>query len=340
MTLRSGRHAATLLFAVVSALLLSAAGLQPSSASSAVTSTSVTTKRVDRILFSRQQDGGGSSTLTIGSRGGHERKIAIPLTGEDFGRSVWSHDGRRILFSNIPYSGPDGTLIGFRPATSDSRGGHFHLLALPERPVDMYCSGWTPDDRRIICDDERGLFTMRASDGGLVIRLTRTPSGVQDVAIGYAPDGRHLAFIRTNQGDPADEGDDTAALFLARPDGTHLKKLTPDGLLLAHELAGGDWSPDGRHVATATADGRLVIVSVRTGRRALVPLQVEGDYFAVLPSYSPSGRTLAFSLFRGAPADLYRSDLRGNHVQQLTSGSTSELFADWRPCRRDRRSPH
>jgi len=325
-----GRRLAINLFVMVSVLVLGAvSSAPPSSASATPHSHQASHSKAGRIAFSRQLDGGGSQAFTIRPRGNDEQQVAIPLAGEDFGRPVWSHDGTRILFSNIPYFDSDGNLVGFRPATSDPDGSDFHLLTLPERPVDMYCAAWTPDDRRIVCGDEVGLFTMRAADGGGATRLTHNPFGSTDVPIGYSPDGRKLAFIRNNAGDPATEADDTAALLVARSDGSHGRAVTPYGLLLAHELAGGDWSPDGRHLASATTDGRLVIVTVRSKRIATVPLRIEGDYFAVLPSYSPVGTHLAFSLFRGAPADIYTARTDGSDVRQMTSSGTNELFADW-----------
>jgi dipeptidyl aminopeptidase/acylaminoacyl peptidase len=234
------------------------------------------------------------------------------------------------LFSNIPYTNSSGTFVGFRPAISAPDGTHFHLLALPERPIDLYCSAWTPNDRRIICGDNTGLLSMRASDGGRVVRLTHNPFHGQDLPVGYAPNGRRMAFIRSNQGDPTDDSDDTVALLLSRPDGTHIRRITPYGLLLAHELSGADWSPDGRHLASTTVDGRLAIIAVNGKKVSLVPLQIKGDYFAALPTYSPNGRKLAFSLFKGAPSDLYRANLDGSRVRQITRTEPNELFADWR----------
>ena len=335
------RHMTSVILFTVTVLLLStAAAGQRSVAGTTTSDGSAGHRGGNRIAFSRQLESGGSAGFTTDRRGNRERQIAIPEVGEDFGRTVWSHRGDRMLFSNIPTYAADGALIGFRPGISAPDGSRFHLLALPDRPVDMYCSAWTPDDRRVVCGDEVGLFTMRASDGGGVDRLTRNPFHGQDLAIGYSPRRHVLAFIRTNPGDPSNDNDDTAALLLARPDGTHLRTITPDGLLLPHELAGGDWSPDGRHVASTTATGRLVIISVHSKQVRTVPLRVQGDYFAAVPTYSPNGNRLTFSLFRGAPADIYTARLDGGGLVHVThTPNVNELYPDWKPAgRHDKRS--
>jgi WD40 repeat protein len=284
-----------------------------------------------RIVFTRQLDGGGSTVFTVNPSGRDERQVAIPLVAEDFNRSVWSHDGHRLLMSNIPYTDPTtGSFVGFRPATSAPDGSAFHLLALPQLPEDMYCSAWTPDDHRIVCgDDTPGLFSMRVSDGGGMRRLTVNPFGDQDVAVGFSPDGRRLAFLRYKPATKPSQ-DEQVALFLANPDGTRLHRITPYGLLEADELASANWSPDGHSLISANSNGRLVIVSADgSGVRRIALAFGTPDYFAVMPAYSPDGRQIVFSAFRQAPADLFVANLDGTHVHQITDSPVNEYSADW-----------
>jgi hypothetical protein len=290
-------------------------------------------KRSDgaRIAFTRQLDGGGSEVFTVAADAGHERQVAIPLTAEDFNRSVWSHDGRWLLHSNIPYTDPaTGQFVGFRPAFSHPDGSHFRLLALPNRPEDMYCSAWTPDDRRIICgDDTPGLFSMRARDGGGVRRLTHNPYGGQDISVGLSPDGTRLALLRERP-DPAG-GPGSLALFVGRADGSHLRQRTPFGLIFGFtEFGGASWSPDGKYLVSSTGDGDLIFVASHgRGTRTVSITSDSTKGFAVLPDYAPDGRHLVFSLFLGDNADLYRSDLHGGHLRRLTTDPANDVNADW-----------
>jgi Tol biopolymer transport system component len=276
------------------------------------------------IVFSRQLSGGGSEQFISGPYGHHVAKLGIPFVGEDLNKTTLSHDGRRLLYSNIPYFNPTtGDFVGFRPATSAPDGTHFHLLALPHRGEDMYCSAWTPTDRRIVCADASNtLFSMRASDGADRVRLTKNPYGAQDFAVGYSPSGKRFAFLRR-------KGDDWA-LMLANAKGAHIKQLTPFGLLVQHDLVGANWSPDGKSIISAMADGHLIIVQVDRSRVTIVQLQLAEPYFAIEPDFSPDGRHIVFSAFvEGHAANLYRADVDGSHVIQLTHSPENEFAADW-----------
>jgi Tol biopolymer transport system component len=229
------------------------------------------------------------------------------------------------LFSNIPYFNPvTGDLVGFRPATSAIDGSHFHLLTLPNRGDDMYCSAWTPDDRRIVCGDATNqLFSMRVTDGGGRIQLTRNPYGAQDLAVGFSPDGTKLAFFRR-------KGDEQA-LMVADADGSHVKRLTPFGLTVPHDLSGASWSPDGRELLSALADGYLFTITPDGVTVRIIGLQSPNPaYNAYMPDYSPDGQHMVFTLcFAGQPCSLWRADLDGTHVAQLTHSPTNDWNADW-----------
>jgi Tol biopolymer transport system component len=283
------------------------------------------TQSAQRIVFSRQLAGGGSDTYTFGPAGRHLHRVDIPLTGEDFGRAVVSHDGRRLLFSNIPYTDPTtGAFVGFRPATSDIDGSRFHVLVLRHRGIDMFCSAWTPDDQRIVCsDDSPAMFTLRAADGGGQAYLSRNPVGGSDVAVGYSPDGKKLAFLRSNSAEQV-------ALVVANADGSHAHRLTPFGLLQGDVFGSANWSPDGKSLISSLSDGHLIVLGADGSEATIIYLQIgTTDYFAVDPDFSPDGQHIVFSAFVHQEADLYRANVDGSHVIQLTNTPENELSPDW-----------
>lgn len=297
--------------------------------------TGASTDGRERIVFSRSRlDGSGAAVRTAEPNGAGGRAVHLPYVPEDFNRSTWSHDGRRLLHSNIPVNAPGtGKLVGFRPAISAPNGSRFRLLALPKLPTDMYCSAWTPTDRRILCSigfKAPGLFSVRASDGGGRHRLTRNPFGSPDLAVGFSPDGTRIAFLRFRPGSgPHAEGQEKVALVVASPDGSHARRITGYHLLQAHELAWADWSPDGRRLVSSTPKGALVLVSAEGGNVTPVHLQVGRRAFATLPTFSPDGNQVLFSLFRRGPADLYRARLDGSRVRAVTSSPKNDINADW-----------
>ncbi|MFC4785343.1 TolB family protein [Nocardioides sp. MAHUQ-72] len=298
--------------------------------------TAASTGPHDRIVYSRTAlDGSGATAITAAPDGTHQRVVSTTVPLEDFNRSTWSHDGTRLLHSNVVVLDPTtGDLVAFRPGISSPSGSHFRVLRLPRLPTDMFCSAWTPNDRRILCDigtERQGLFSIRADDGGGRVRLTTNPWGSQDLAVGFSPDGHRLAFLRFRPGTGPDAGtQDRVALLVARADGSHAHRITGYAVLQAHELAWADWSPDGRRLVSSTQWGRLVLVAADGSGLTRIRLRPSRpDDFAATPTFSPDGTELLFSLFRQAPADLYRAHLDGSGVQAVTHSPENDLNPDW-----------
>jgi Tol biopolymer transport system component len=254
---------------------------------------------------------------------------------EDFNQTVWSHDGQHLLHSNILRFDSAGNVVRFRPLITDPDGGNPRVLELADRPTDMYCTAWSLDDTRLVCGDAQGIFTMRASDGGGVVRLSHSPANATDQPVGFSPDGTKLAFVRKFGPVAPDRShgsfpSEAAVLMVADADGTDARAITGKGSIFAGDFANAKWAPDGQMLITSTAHGTLVQIPVGGGDPLPVKLAVDGKSFAATPSYSPDGQHLVFALFRQAPADLYISDLDGSHVRQLTDAPGNEWFPDWR----------
>jgi Tol biopolymer transport system component len=284
----------------------------------------------ERIVTSALLAGGGAAVTTMAPDGSGVAKVDVPADLEDFNRSVWSHDGTRLLHSNVLVFDDSGELVAFRPALSAPDGSDYRLLRLRHRPMDFYCSAWSPDDSRILCTDiEGGVISIRATDGRGARRLTTNPFGGKDLAIGYSPDGDRVAWVREGPGS-TDELE-RAAIFVGDADGTHARRLTRWGLLNAHELAGASWSPDGSAFVAATRRGGLVTVDAAAGGATPVPVDLGTNAFAVMPDYSPDGQRLVFAMFRDRPSDLWVVNLDGTGLRRITrTPDRSELAPDWK----------
>jgi Tol biopolymer transport system component len=276
----------------------------------------------------------------------------------------WSPDGSRVLVTRFR---ADGAL---RPATLNPDGSGFTLLDNPA-PMDIGCSAWSPDGTRLLCQGSsvqhpelNGLYTLRASDGGGLVRLTDNPFDQSDIAGDYSPDGARIAFTRQRQGRRGPKG----AVFVANADGTALRQITPFGLPDHDEVA--KWSPDGTGILFGSVTEKLLVVrpdgtrirkiSPRTlGRAGIKKLerkllkrcrkssgQVErcrrkaakrartkttGIGFD--PGWSPDGKRIVFSLrFRpGGRVDIYTARSDGTHLVQITDTPVFETFSDWGP---------
>src|SRR5215212_3980831 len=103
----------------------------------------------------------------------------------------FSPDGRRLV---VVVESPQGLVFsGF----VNPDGSNFAWLDSPDPTLNLACASWSPDGSRLGCeawDDtdvtRQGVYTVRASDGGDLTRVTTSPAGTHD---GYCGGTRRMA---------------------------------------------------------------------------------------------------------------------------------------------------
>jgi WD40 repeat protein len=250
----------------------------------------------------------------------------------------WSPDGNKVLVGcNFP---PDGPV---RPATIDPDGRHFKILDAADTDLGLFCWDWSPDGSRLVCEgnsdpgsERDGIYTVRASDGGGLYRVTKNPFGIpfccpvrdQDAAPSYSPDGSKIVFTRTNQRSDF-------AVFTVNTDGTDVRQITPWGL----EGGGGRWSPDGHWIVFGVGSefhhfrGELFLVHPDGSGLHKIHIETNGSrYFAKEPTWSPDGTRILFVMYlasnNGQP-DLFTMDPDGSHLAQVTDTPEPENTPSW-----------
>ena len=300
----------------------------------------------------------GHHVFTADPDGTKERQL---LRG-DAESPFWSPDGSRVL---VTLSRADTPL---RPATLNPDGSGFTLLDNPA-PMDIGCSAWSPDSTRLLCQgisakrpELNGLYTVRASDGGDLVRLTDNPFEQADIAGDYSPDGARIAFTRQRPGPRGPKG----AVFVANADGTGLRQITRFGEPDHDEVP--KWSPDGTEILFGSAAEKLVAVHPDgTGVREITPRTLGKEGIKKLerkllkrcrkrggkkcrtkatkranrratgigfdPGWSPDGKRIVFShRFRpDGRVDVYTARSDGTHLVQITDTRVFETFSDWGP---------
>jgi Tol biopolymer transport system component len=293
-----------------------------------------------QIAFGRYDSGGEPHVVIADPDGMGEHELPL-IPASDNG--VWSPDGSRLLVGVFLPDRPA------RPALVDPDGSHFTPLDVPDArtDMDMGCRAWSPDGGRLLCigldsgdhHEVDGLYTIRASDGGDLTRLTINPYppigdfGGGDIPGDYSPDGTRVVFMRAKPGaGPVPDRNQTGALFVARTDGSQLRQLTPYGLANSHDDGVARWSPDGTRILFAGARGSLFVVHPDgTGLRK-VPLDTGGGFsFARAPGWSPDGTRIVFSLYldEAGQVDIYTSRSDGSHLRPVTDTPEFETLPDW-----------
>ena len=206
--------------------------------------------------------------------------------------NTWSPDSSKVLCNLWSEN-------GVQPATASPDGSGFTLLN-PNLPLDLFCLNWSPDGSRLLCHSEgianpadAGLYTVRSSDAGDLVRVGTTLPGGFDNGYGYSPDGSRILYARFVN--------EHGTLFSVRPDGSDPVQLSPPALSVIDlgffDRVGADWAPDSSRVAFAAFDqssrktGLFVVNADGSGLRRIIPPGVG----ALSAQWSPNGALIAFS---------------------------------------------
>lgn len=142
------------------------------------------------------------------------------------------------------------------------------------------------------------------------------------VSHGWADDRDILSFVSTT--------DEDRPIILMNTQGEVLQKLRTEP---GHPYT-FTWSPDRRSIAyeacwNAKCQIHLMEISTNVRRHAHRQLTFDGDKNE-LPAWSPNGKWIAFTSDRAGDNDIYRMDIDGENVIQLTKERKSDKPA-WSP---------
>ena len=273
------------------------------------------TKFEGQFLFSRFNESSHTFMGMFVTQTDGSADTAIPLPWEE-GWGRWSRSGTEIAVPTLL----DDERIGTAIIAAD--GTVLRVLTISDPTLNLVCTVWSADDGRLACEgwddadsSRNGIYTVNASDGLDIQRLTTPPAGKHDLPGDFSSDGQ-IVFKRYT----GDEG--SGPLMLIAANGGEPRTLY-DG---AMEDA-GRFSPDGRFVVTSSNGSLMVIDS--DGQ--LVHRISINDHFAFGPAWSPDGTRIAFSLTMPGvfAADIYTSLPDGTDRQRVTNTVDNEINVDW-----------
>jgi Tol biopolymer transport system component len=282
-----------------------------------------------RIVFGEQGRNGSTHLFTMNSDGTDVRALSVRNTCMS-----WAPDGSKILVG--------GTSGKARTGTINPDGTGYTELEASGRT--QGCGTFSPDGSRIVLGgsialepdhyDPRahGIFTVRASDGGDLVRLT--PRNGTDP--NYSPDGQQVVFqgVQGAQGaclphPPPGGGSFTCppgtyrigeldgSVWIVNADGTGLQRI-------ASNMAGlhfpASWSPDGRWILFLGWHERVYVVHPDgTGLRQITLETVPTLHETYYPSWSPDGTRFVFVGWSGSDHyNLFTARKDGSDVEQIT----------------------
>lgn len=257
---------------------------------------------------------------TVRPDGIDERYLGIRATC-----AVWFPDGSGILITNDDAAGPGAPL---RPAVVDPDGSNLRPLDATRHPnMNLGCGDVSPDGTTIALEgfgqdghaELDGIYSVRASDGGGLVRLLRGPVSPPR----YSPDGTRLSFFDTKAGvSPTGSG----ALFVMGADGSDPARITPWGYAFDDHA----WSPEGGWIVFQRPYGQLYLVHPDGSELRRVPLDLEAGAGALNPSWSPDGEWIVFSLQRSDLAEVFMVRPDGTGLRKVTGAPGVEAqHPDW-----------
>jgi Tol biopolymer transport system component len=221
----------------------------------------------------------------------------------------WSPTGGRI---SVVANKTEGHVF---LAMLDPDGSNYVQFNYPDPTLNLGCFAWSPEGSRLACEgwddtdpSRNGIYTVRSSDGGDLIRVTTSPDGAHDIPTDYSPDGHQIVFTR---GKPQDEGK-YDKMMVVNVDGSGVRALSDQ------KLGQGRWSPDGKTILS-DGDGKLLLVPGDGGQIRTIEIVSDGSLkTAFFASWSPDGEWIVFSGKASMSVDLYIVRRDGTDLHQVT----------------------
>ncbi|HLO34055.1 MAG TPA: prolyl oligopeptidase family serine peptidase, partial [Anaerolineales bacterium] len=213
--------------------------------------------------------------------------------------TVDRNDTDQLLLTDIQGCWP-------RALTTDTRGDHWDARPSPDGKSIVYVLRRFDDLNRLD-------IILLEVETGKSITLYGKPS-TRTLSPKWSPDGMWIAFLA--QEDERDE------IYLVRPNGDGLHQLAQAG----YDVAQFEWSPDSQQLAVIfNRNGAfdLSLMEVETG--AVIDLGTGAGIYSN-PNWAPDGSFITYEYESPlTPPDLYRIELSGRRVRQLTFSNPPAL---------------
>jgi Tol biopolymer transport system component len=262
-----------------------------------------------RLAYGRFSPDGSQVHVFTAETDGTDEKALLSSVAE---APRWSPDGRHL--SVVAESRQGLIFVGI----VNPDGSNYVQFDSPDPTLNLGCAPWSPDASRLACegwDDtnaaRNGIYTVRASDGGDLSRVTTSPAGAHDLPGDYSPDGRQIVFSREGH----------QGTMFVNVDGTNERAMTNEG-------GGGRWSSDGKTILT---DARTWLQLVPIDGSPPSPILISG-LATSRGAWSPDGQWIVFSGIASSTtgADIYIVRADGTDLHQVTNTpGLDEEFGDW-----------
>jgi Tol biopolymer transport system component len=289
-----------------------------------------------KIVFLRDFDSRDLQLFTMAPDGSALTSI-YPTGGKS---PSWSPDGQRIVFQGC--RNVQLPTCGIWVMNGDG-SNPVQLTSTRFDAVAGTGPSWSPDGTKIAftrgnvaCGDPAcgGDILVMNADGTEITNITNHPAEDQDPA--WSPDGKLIAF-RSDRGGEEE-------IYVMRPDGTSVRRLTDASAAGSHFDGSPDWSPDGsklvfNRLLTAVTDIELFTIDRDGTKETRITFDPRLN---VEPAWSPDGSKIVMStaVLTELRNDIEVIDADGLDRTVLTSGPERDIYPDWQPLIGPQRSDY
>ncbi len=196
-------------------------------------------------------------------------------TGSYLGLGTWSRDGGSLAYVSGDPAGPVLVIL-------DESLVEVARIDLPPDAAPML--SWSPDGTSIAfgVESDRGtrIYVVKARDGAVPIAIS--DPALQALRPSWSPDGTLIAF---RGGVDIDQ----RALYVMRPDGTGINRLSQGGRAV-EPYCGFPWTPDARSIVFSTSYNGIWVVNADGSNERQVTGPSDQAYCA---SIAPDGTRIA-----------------------------------------------
>ena len=263
-----------------------------------------------QLLFSVQKQ--GKFNIHIMNGDGAELTELTDGDGNDL-FPKWLVDGNRFVFESDRNQPFHTFLFSFADSLYKQLGNNRFKERAPYPSKD--------NEIVFISDRDKAQHIYRMNlEGGNLQKITGT--SYNDAAPVWSPDALSLAFHTFRHDNQSD-------IYVSDRSGTNLNRITQNpGLDFTP-----DWSPDGKTlIFVSNRTGNFDIFSIKaTGEGEPVNLTNTPDINEMMPTWSPDGTYIAYSVSNGPQSSIHVMTADGAISTQITPDNIAASMPSWRP---------
>ena len=252
-------------------------------------------------------------------RGGKTHQITYSYNATEFSPS-YSPNGKKIA-----YMAPEGSDGSDSEIYTINAGGGGGKTQITHNKTEDYEPSYSPDGKKIVYGNGGELYTIDVRTGH---RVQITHNDTEEYNPSYSPDGKKIVYVSGGSANATE-------LYTINASGGGKTRLTHNNKADYDP----DYSPDGKRIAYTGSDtfgdlnldkAETDIYTIKAGGGDKTHVTNTDNVDEFQPSYSPDGKKIAYTGYKGNAGELYTIHVGGGDKTNLTNtDNVDEYMPSW-----------